>query len=67
MIKNPVLWEKFEKEWIKKEKLSFLQRFKIFQLLLDEAKVLGVFPSSDPLEEIEKDIKMAKILNSLKK
>ncbi len=67
MIKNPVLWEKFEKEWIKKEKLSFLQSFKIFQLLLDEAKVLGVFPSSDPLEEIEKDIKMAKILNSLKK
>lgn len=67
MIKNPVLWEKFEKEWIKKEKLSILQSFKVFQLLLDEAKTLGVFPLSDPLEGIEKDIKVAKILNFLKK
>ncbi|MFZ3072791.1 MAG: hypothetical protein WA162_06085 [Thermodesulfobacteriota bacterium] len=39
----------------------------IFEGLWNEAVALGVLPSKDPLEGIEVDIKVAKILNSCSK
>lgn len=66
MIKNSPLLDKFEREQLKKETHTYSEALKIFELLLQEAKDLGVIEKLLPLEGIETDIKVAKILASLK-
>lgn len=64
MIKNYSLLQKFENSFIKNEPMSFDKALRLFTALYNEAKTLGVFPPKDPLEGIEVDIKIAKIVNS---
>ena len=66
MVKNPKLLEKFNYEQIKKEKLSYQKALKIFEALWKEAVSLGVVPLKDPMEGIDVDIRIARILNSCK-
>lgn len=66
MIKNPDILEDFEKERMKKEKLTFEEALKLFEAMWEEGIHLGVLPPKDPLEGIEVDIRMARILNCLK-
>ena len=66
MIKNPDILEQFEKQRIREEKLSFEEALKIFEAMWKEGVNLGVLPPKDPLEGIEVDIKIARILNCLK-
>jgi hypothetical protein len=67
MIKNSDILENFEKKRIKKEKLTFEEALKLFEAMWEEGADLGVLPPKDPLEGIEVDIKIARILNCLKK
>lgn len=67
MIKNYDILEDFEKERIKKEKLTFEEALKLFEAMWQEGIDLGVLPPRDPLEGIEVDIRIARILNCLKK
>ncbi|MEA3494151.1 MAG: hypothetical protein U9R38_07220 [Candidatus Margulisiibacteriota bacterium] len=62
MIKKPELLRMFDKE-----KLSFKEAMRIFESLWQEALSLKVLPSKNPLEGIEKDLRIAKILNSCSK
>jgi hypothetical protein len=65
MIRNLQKIEAFEKEFIKRDKsLSYEKALKIFTSLWKEGMDLGVLPPQDPMEGIEIDIKIAKILNS---
>ncbi|MBI4722516.1 MAG: hypothetical protein HY769_05900 [Candidatus Stahlbacteria bacterium] len=64
MVKNRKLLAKFEHEQRKRNKLSYTQALKIYESMWKEAKELGIFPLKDPMEGIEVDIKIAKILNS---
>lgn len=64
MIKNSRVWEKFEKEIIRKEKLTYAEALKTFEALWEEGVTLGVLPLSDALEGIAVDIQVATILNS---
>ncbi len=66
MVKDRKALEKFEKELIRKTKPDYKKNFKIFERLLRDAKRLGAFPPKDPLEGIEVDIRIARILNSVK-
>ena len=66
MIKNPDILEQFEKQRIREEKLSFEEALKIFEAMWKEGVNLGVLPPKDPLEGIEVDIRIARILNCLK-
>ena len=66
MVKNKKVLEKFEKELVRRSKPDYKKNFEIFEQLLKNAKRLGAFPPKDPLEGIEVDIKIAKILNSVK-
>jgi len=59
MIKNPKLLKQFDKE-----KLSYKEALKLFEAMWNEAVTLKVLPAKDPLEGIEKDFKIARILNS---
>lgn len=63
MIKNKEILNEFEKEMIQK-KSDYFENLKIFEQMWIYATELGVLPLKDPLEEIEKNIKLAKLLNS---
>ena len=67
MVKNSRLLAKFEDEQLRKERLSYAQALKIFEAMWKEAVKLGVFPLKDPLEGIETDIELARVLNSCSK
>ncbi len=64
MVKDARLLAKFEDEQLRKERLSYAQASKIFEAMWKEAMNLGILPSKNPLEGIEKDIELARILNS---
>ena len=68
MIKNPELFREFEDRLTRDEgKLSFEQSIKLFTSLWNEGVKLGVLPPREPLEGIDVDIKIAKVLNSCSK
>ncbi len=64
MIKNPSLFQKFENSFIKNEHMSYDRAMRLFTGLYNEARTLGVFPPEDPMEGIEVDIRIARIINS---
>lgn len=68
MIKNASILKKLEDDLSKKEgPLPYDKSLKIFEYMLKEAINLKAWPPKDPLEGIEVDIKIAKILNSCSK
>ena len=68
MIHKPELISDLEKEFMKNEgKLTYEQSVRLFTHMWNEAVTLGVLPLKDPLEGIEVDIKIAKVLNSCSK
>jgi len=67
LIKNPDILKQFKRKIIKEERLSFKQALAIFEAMWKEEVTLGVLPPRDPLEGIEIDIKIARILNCSKK
>ncbi len=66
MIKDRKYWEEFERKVSENSKPDYQTNLKIFEELLAYAKSVGKFPPLDPLEGIEVDIRIAKILNSVK-
>ncbi len=65
MIKDSHLLREMEDSAIKKDgRLPFSIAIHIFESLWNEGKKLGVLPPKEPLEGIDIDIKVAKILNS---
>ncbi len=67
MIKNPDILKRLERKVIKEDKLSFDQASALFENMWKEGVNLGVLPPKDPLEGIDVDIRVARILNCLKK
>lgn len=65
MIKDKDLYKRFETEFIRSNRLSFIENLRIFEAMWEEAVNLGVLPFKDPLEGIEVDIKIGRILNSI--
>lgn len=64
MIKNPEILKKFEDDYLKNRgNLSYNQSIRLFDSMWAEAVALGVLPPREPLEGIEVDIKIAKVLN----
>ncbi len=53
-----------EKNFISKQRLSYKQSLKIFESMWNEGIKLDILPPKKPLEGIEVDIKIAKMLNS---
>jgi hypothetical protein len=63
MIKDAGLLEQFNDELLRKEKLDYAAALRIFEGMWEEGRKLGVLPLKDPLEGIEVDIRIARILN----
>ena len=60
-------FEAFEREWIRREKPDLKQNLKLVDALFQEAVEMGVFPLRDPLEGLEVDIRIAKVINSVQR
>ena len=65
MVKNSRILRKFEREEMGREKLSFKDALKIFEAMWREALALGSIKSSDWLNDIKKEIRIAKIINGI--
>ncbi|MDI6733509.1 MAG: hypothetical protein QME51_05885 [Planctomycetota bacterium] len=65
MVKNYKILEQFEDEQIRKEKLSYERKLAIFESLWNEYRSLHKEITYNPLEGIETDIRIARILNSV--
>jgi hypothetical protein len=63
MIKDAKFLSEFNDELLRKERLDYAAALRIFEALWDEGRKLGVLPLKDPLEGIEVDIRIARILN----
>lgn len=66
MVKNRRLFEKFERNFIRKEPVDYERNIRIFSEMLTFAKEMGKMPPSDPLEGIDVDIKYARAINGIK-
>lgn len=64
MIRNNE-FQKFEMEFVKREKVDIVRNFHIMDALYNEAVTLGILPLKNPLEGIEVDLKVAKVINSV--
>jgi hypothetical protein len=63
MIQNGRMLDLFERDLISRSAADFRQNLKIYEALYEEARRLGVFPLKDPLDGIDADIHLARILN----
>lgn len=52
--------EAFEKEQMREADTGYFENLRLFESMFREARALGVFPLSDPLEGIEVDVRIAK-------
>jgi hypothetical protein len=66
MIKDTTLLAEFEDNELRKEPLDYGSALRLFEAMWKEAMLLGVLPPKDPLEGIEVDIKIARILNDVR-
>jgi hypothetical protein len=57
------LVEAFEKAQMQREAPDYFRNLRIFEALYQEACSLGVLPLKDPLEGIEVDIHLARVIN----
>jgi hypothetical protein len=67
MIKNPKKLREFEQNLIIENKTSINEKFRLMDALFEEARALRIFPLTDPLEGLDTDIKVAKVINSVRK
>lgn len=64
MIRDTARWQQFEAEWQRCQEASLETNLRVFEVLLEHARALGVWPPPDPLEGIEHDIRLAKVVNT---
>jgi hypothetical protein len=63
MIKNRPMIDSFESSLVRRNAADYRRNFQIFVALYQEACALGVFPLKDPLDGIDSDIHLARIMN----
>lgn len=67
MIKDRYELEKLERELIRAERADLFKNLSLVEAMYEEAVLLGAFPLKDPLEGLETDIRVAKVVNSVSK
>lgn len=65
MIKDSETIEKFERDFIRgRGRISHEKSREMFAAMWKEGVAIGVLPPADPLEGVEVDIRIARILNT---
>jgi transcriptional regulator with XRE-family HTH domain len=57
--------QEFELDFLREEKVDLARNFRIVEALYKEAVTFGIIPLKNPLEGIEVDLKIAKVVNSV--
>ena len=65
MIKDPLYWEKWERETQLRQPADFRANLRLLEAMYEEARALGVMAQPPPPEGLESRIRLAKALNSL--
>ncbi|MGE5340871.1 MAG: hypothetical protein ACM3SY_05245 [Candidatus Omnitrophota bacterium] len=65
MVKDAEYLEAFERQLAEEEEVDFNKNMEIYEAMYQEAVALGIFPLKDPLDGIEVDIRISRILNRL--
>ena len=65
MIKDAALLEDFERNLKRKEKAAYAQNLMILEGMLEEAIHLKILPMKNPLDGIEVDLRIARVINSV--
>jgi hypothetical protein len=65
MITNRSEVEEFEKKLLRKEKVDFTKKLAIVNAMYNEAVALGVIPMKNPLDGLDVDIKIARVVNNV--
>ncbi len=63
MVRDWRAFEEFEAELESREPVNIEQNFRILDALYEEARLLGIFPLKDPLDAIDVDIEVARVVN----
>ncbi len=63
MIKERKLLLEFEREFIQTEKTDYFKSLRLFEEMWNEGVFLKILPLKDPLEGIEVDLRIARIIN----
>jgi len=63
MIQRRDLVDAFERELVRREVPNYFKNLKIVEALYNEARALGALPPADPLDGIEVDVHLARVLN----
>ncbi len=67
MIRDGHTMRRFQDDLIKKgRQYSFQEALEIFESMWKEGVAMGILPLSEPLDGIEADIELARVLNCLK-
>ena len=65
MIKDPLYWEKWERETQLSQPADFRRNLRLLESLYEEARRLGVFAEPPGLKGLENRLRLARALNSL--
>ncbi len=65
MIKNSKDFEKFEKDFVSSNKLEYEKSLNLFESMWEEYHSFGTFVNSNPMEGLEADIEMVRIINNV--
>jgi hypothetical protein len=63
LIRRDRVLDQFELRILKKEKADYRKNLALVEAMFEEARRFGVFPSCDPLEGIDVDIRIARAIN----
>jgi hypothetical protein len=63
MVKDRKLLLEFNREFIQAEKTDYFESLRLFEEMWNEGVFLGILPLKDPLEGIEIDLRIARIIN----
>jgi len=63
VIRESKLLRKFENAQLRRRPVDYRENLRIVEALYQEARALKAFPPSNPLDGIEVDLQLARILN----
>jgi hypothetical protein len=66
MITDRKAFAQWEERLVAGEAADLAKGLRLLEAMVDHARVLGVWPPADPLEGIEVDIEVARVVNSLR-
>jgi hypothetical protein len=64
MIRNRKILEEFEISLARQEAVDYRRNLDIYEALHQEARLLGVFPLRNPLDGIEVDLHLARVIHA---